>query len=341
MTNRVKRKLNIGIARTSEISIVNTSCDELDIGVEFIRGLMIMFSEHNIIIKSPINDKEEKIYNNRKSLSRFVYLRGSKYSPYINNEQNKLDVLFVLNKKDKNKKHFIDNIGTTYERHIEEVLEENPNTICIYLQTDDVPLDINTKNKVIILFNSSEENMSSFITESYVGKNYDFYSYNLNELIFNQKVFLKENFFHRVGIFNANEKLDYDLIKNPNSVNEGIYSLTPINVNDNNNFIEEDVANSHSILIEKLEKLNFVIYDNRIKSSKYYDPYFYFLSNYTHVVLIDENYPHESIKFSKEYYYDYENINNYYLGSLLRPFRMEIKKYFKGINLKSKINKLF
>lgn len=332
----MKQKLNIGICRTSELSLIHNVYEENDVSVNFVRGLIDMFGEHNIIIKSLLNAEEEKIFNNQKLFIKYPFLKNISYLPY---EDVELDILFIFSK---DKKENVYNMceETTYEEHIEKKVlsEKNKKTICVYIQYNDVSLDISINNKTIVLFNAPEENELHLINKYYFGKGYETYCLDLNELVFNNRITNKENFYNKVMLYNIEGKLDYSELKNPNSMNEGIYTINEYNDGEDNEFIKNDNTEKHNILIEKLQNCNFVIFDNN-RNELFYNAMYYIMTNYTYPVLLNKDIKHY-FEIDNAHYYDYTDIDNYYSQKYLKTIRIEFKNYFKSYDLKSKINKI-
>lgn len=331
--------MNIGICRTSELCLIDSICEENDININFVRGLIDMFSENNnIFIKSPLSNEEEKIFNNQKLFIKYPFLKTLNYLPYDHTD---LDILFILSKPEKDKTYHITE-ELTFEDHIKEnILKNNEKTLCVYLQYNDVNLDINIKNKTIVLFNAPKENELHLLNRYYIGKNYITDCLDLNELVFNNRLINKQNFYNKVSLYNLKDKLDYEELKNPNSMNEGIYTLNEYNNGEDNDYIKNNDTDKYNILIEKLQHSNFVIFDNNnLNNDLYYNPMYYIISNYSYPILLNKNINHY-FKVDEIHCYDYEIIDTYYSQKNLKLLRIEFKNYFKSYDLKSKLNKIF
>lgn len=333
--NKELKKLNIGICRPAPLSLISNVYEENDINVHFVRGIIDMFSENNIFIKSPLNNEEEKVFNNQKIFIKHPFLKALTYNPY---EKEDLDILFIFSKDSFEKKYLI-NDYLSYDEHIKHLIEQNENAICVYIQYNDVYFEVdNIKNRFITIFNAPQESELYLLNKFYMGKNVETYCLDLNELIFSNRISNKENFYNKVRLFNIKDKLDYSELKTPNSMNEGIYTLNEFNNGDDNEYIKNDDTTKNNLFLEKLQNCNFVIFDNN-QESLYYNPYYYLISNYTYPVLLNKDIKHY-FDIEDVNYYNYIDIDSYYSQKYLKTIRIEFKNYFKKYDLKSKLQKI-
>ena len=169
--------------------------EENDINVHFVRGIIDMFSENNIFIKSPLNNEEEKVFNNQKIFIKHPFLKALTYNPY---EKEDLDILFIFSKDSFEKKYLI-NDYLSYDEHIKHLIEQNENAICVYIQYNDVYFEVdNIKNRFITIFNAPQESELHLLNKFYMGKNVETYCLDLNELIFSNRISNKENVCNKV-----------------------------------------------------------------------------------------------------------------------------------------------
>lgn len=332
----MNKKLNIGICRTSPLHLITNNCFEDDISVHFVKGFIDMFQEHNLIIKTPTNTEEEKSFNNQKLFTKYPYIKSLEYKPF---EDSDLDVLFIFSKPKENITHYLID-GTTYENHIFNIIEKKENLLVFYIQYNDVKFEFKKdfnfdKTNFIALFNSPLNSSIIYTNKYYFGKDINGYCLDLNELVFSNRISNRINFYNKVMLFNDTNKLDYEELKNPNSMKEYIYTLNEYNNNEDNDYIKNSFTNNHSIFLEKLQNSNFVIFDYK-NNEDFYNPYYFIIANYTYPVILNKDNKLQ-INLEDIHYYNYIDIDNYYSQKYIKQLRIELKNYFKDYDLKSKL----
>lgn len=332
----MNKKLNIGICRTAPLHLITSNCFEDDINVHFVKGFIDMFQDHNLIIKSPTNIEEEKSFNNQKLFTKYPYIKSLEYKPF---EDTELDVLIVFSKPKQDEVYrFID--GTTYENHIQDIIEKKENLLVFYIQYNDVNFEFKNdfnfnKTNFIVLFNSPLNSAVIHTEKYYFGKDVNGYCLDLSELVFSNRISNRTNFYNKVMLFNNPNKIDYEELKNPNSMKEFIYTLNEFNNNEDNDYIKNSFINKHTIFLDKLQNSNFVIIDN-VEGSVFYDPIFFIIANYTYPVLLNKDMKLQ-MNLDEIHYYNYIDIDNYYSQKYIKQLRVELKNYFKDYDLKSKL----
>ncbi len=335
-------RLNIGVCRTSPMGIIPENYEDNDFTVEYIKGFIEMFSnEHNITICTPLNTNEEKIFNNQKIHTKYPFIKKIKYEPFI--EKKQLDILVVFSKANKEQKYFIEDI--TYEKYIENIMSNNKDLKVYYVQYNDVNFEFSknfdlNKSNVTILINSPKHEDLLLNQKYYGGLEIEGISLDLTELIFQQRISAKDNFYNKVGLFNKKDVVDYNKIKTPNAMNEYIYTLNEFNEGEDNEFIKNDFTNKYRILVEKLQSFNFVFVDKN-DNPDFYNSNFVIVANNSYPIIIDKNDHDIHIELEELNFFNEEDIDSYYSQKYLKQLRIDIKKHYIKYNLKEKLENIF
>lgn len=335
-------RLKIGICRTSPIGIMPEIYQDNDYTVEYVKGFIEMFiNEHDIRICSPMQVEEEKIFNNQKIHTRYPFVKKISYQPFENNKD--LDVLVIFSKASREEKHYIDE-NTTYEQYIENIMNKNRDMKILYIQYNEVNFDFSSdfdlRNKDFnVLMNSPESKDLILNKRFYGGKNVEGIYLDLTELIFQQRIPAKDNFYNRVGLFNRINNTNFEVLKTPNSMQEYIYALKPFNNEEDIDYIKNDFSLKYNILVDKLQACNFVFVDKN-DNEDFYNSHFIIVANNSCPILIDKDDCDIHIELEDVNYFNIEDIDSYYVQRYLKQLRIDIKKYYIKYDLKSKLEQI-
>lgn len=338
----MNKSLKIGVCRTSPMGLIPEIYKEKDYTVEYIKGFLEMFvNDHEIFIATPINEDEEKIFNNQKIHTKYPFIKKINYNPYETRED--LDIIVIFSKEENETTYYID--GISYEKYIENIIKINKEAKVYYVQYNEVNFDFSEnfdleKNKFNILMNSSKCEDILLNRKYYGGLNVHGISLDLTELIFRQRISAKDNFYNKVGLFNNSSTDLYEELKTPNSMKEYIYSFNKYNKDEDTDYIKNDYTDKYNIFVEKLQLCNFVFID-KSKNEDFYNSDFIIISNNSYPIIIDQDNHDLHIKIEDLNFFNEEDIESFYSQKYLKQLRIDMKKYYLKYDLKTRLLNIF
>lgn len=329
--------MKIGICRPSPLHIVTNTYEEKDINVNFVKGIITMFDDEEIVICSPMKNEDEKIINNQKLSIKFPYLKTITYDPFIEDISN-IDVLFIFSKDEYLKTYKMQD-GTSYDQHIYNLLDGYEGLV-FYIQYNDVnfefPCDFKYENcNFTVLMNTPKPASIIYEKKFYDNKDVQGYCLDLSELVFNSRISNVTNFYHKISLINDEKKEDYSHLKNKY---HHLYSLNVFADGEDNDYIKNNYWKEYGDFIYKLQHSTIVLVDN--VDTNFYNPYFFITANYTLPILMNNEIDFQ-VNLEDVFYYKEENMLEYLVDKSkskhMKALRIILKNYLKDYDLKSKI----
>jgi len=330
-------KMKIGICRPAPLHIIPNTYKELDINVNFVKGIINMFNEQEITICSPMNNEDEKILNNQKLSTKYPYLKNITYNPY-EQDMNEIEILFIFSKDVYGKIYLLQD-GISYDDHVNALLDGFKG-IVFYIQYNDVNYEFcegfDYENiNFIALLNSPKSASFIYDDKNYGDKDIQGYCLDLSELVFNSRISNVTNFYHKISLFNNPKEDNYEDLKN---VFHSLYTLNNYKDGEDEEWIKNNNWKAYDEFIYKLQHSTVVLIDNL--DTNYYNPYYFLVANYTLPILRNNKIDFQ-IDLEPLYYYKEEKMLSYlvekYKAKHMKALRIIIKDYFKNYDLKSRI----